>query len=329
MLHGKPLAELGAVIDQCLTKETGWVTISRGALAGVTYSSATSITNIAVAQRKAFDTAEVRRPREAHDLIQSVVAKTDEPRQRGWLKQQGAAYLHAADAVQAQRLQVSAQTDNRALLKPRAGVEYERLNGTSDQSTRAATFLADTYGNELAFQLGLQAIIDDLAPDPSPAAVEKFEQAVGDLGEHLGFETQRPERDTGRGPDVLWKIGELTFLVIECKSGVETEFIAKNDAAQLSGSIDWFRSMYDSTCQAVPLMIHRVSKLHAKAAPREGMRVITFDKLEGLREAAGKFARALASKGSFRHRDRIGEQLQELDLSAKTLVSKWSVEPRA
>jgi hypothetical protein len=235
----------------------------------------------------------MRRPREAHDLIQGIVAKTDEPRQRGWLKQQGAAYLHAADAVQAQRLQVSAQTDNRALLKPRAGVEYERLNGTSDQSTRAATFLTNTYGNELAFQLGLRSIIDDLAPDPSSAAVEKFEQAVRDLGEHLGFETQRPERDTGRGPDVLWKV------VIECKSGVETEFIAKNDAAQLSGSIDWFRSMYDSTCQAVPLMIHRVSKLHAKAAPREGMRVITFDKLEGLREAAGKFARALASKGSF------------------------------
>ncbi|MDP9223393.1 MAG: hypothetical protein M3P18_05980, partial [Actinomycetota bacterium] len=106
-------------------------------------------------------------------------------------------------------------------------------------------------------------------------------------------------------------------------------FIAKNDAAQLSGSIDWFRSMYDSSCRPVPLMIHRSAKLHGKAAPREGMRVTTFEKLDDLRGAVGKFARALASKGSFRDRDRVAEQLQELELFAKAFVAKWSVEPKA
>jgi hypothetical protein len=184
------------------------------------------------------------------------------------------------------------------------------------------------YANDVAFQLGLQAILDDLVPDPDAAAVEGFEQAMFDLGRHLGFETQRPERDTGRGPDVLWGLGELSFLVIECKSGASTEFIAKNDAAQLSSSVDWFRGVYDSRCGVAPLMVHRVAQLHPAAAPREGMRVLTFDRLDGLRAAVGKLSRALATNAAFRDPSRVAEQLQAHDLTSKTILAKWSVAPK-
>lgn len=329
MLHGKPLAALRAVIDQCLTRETTWATASRDALAGVVYDAGGAVAESAIALRQGFDAAEVGKARAAHDLVQAVVDKTEEPKLRGWLKQQAAAFLHRANAVQAQKLQGSAQSDNRALLKPRAGVEYERLQGSADQGARAATYLSARYGNEIDFQLGLEAVIDDLRPDPSAAAVEKFEQAVQDLGWHLGFEAQRPERDNGRGPDVLWKIGDLTFLVIECKSGVETLFIAKNDANQLSGSIDWFGSEYDRTGKAIPLMIHRVSKLHDVARAREGMRVMTFEKLDELRDAVHRFARALASKGAYRDAELVREQLEALGLGGRGFADRWTSEPRS
>jgi hypothetical protein len=71
-----------------------------------------------------------------------------------------------------------------------------------------------------------------------------------DLGLHLGFSAQRPERDTGEGPDVLWSLGELAYLVIECKSRSTMDAIWRHDAEQLSHSMDWFDEKYDHTCAA-------------------------------------------------------------------------------
>jgi hypothetical protein len=330
MLQGKPLASLADVISQCLSRDVNWVTASRAALVGVSYSpTPQSLVEAATYQRQAFDQAEIGRPRQAFELMQKGIALTGEPRQRGWLKQQAAAYLHPADQVQAQKMQTSAQTDNRALLKPRGGVEYERLSGSAEQAVRAADYLSGKYEGELEFQLGLQAVLDDLLPDPDSTAVQEFEQAICDLGEHLGFEAQRPERDTGSGPDVLWKVGATDFLIIECKSGVTTDFIAKNDAAQLSGSIDWFKSKYDKTWSTpTPLMVHRSERLHPVASPTEGMRVITFDRLAAVRTATASYGRALATSGGFRDSKRINEQLQALRLTGSTLVNSWSIAPR-
>lgn len=328
MLHGRPLSELKAVIDQCLGRDAGWVTASRAALTGVAYETKTVISGVALAQRQAFDLAEMGRPREAFERMRPAIDGTSDPRLRGWLKQQAGSYIHPADPVEAQRIQTSAQGDNRSLLKPRAGVEYVRLKGSTNQASRSANYLAGTYDNGIALQLGMKAVLDDLIPDPDAASVEKFEQAVHVLGEHLGFESQRPERDNGSGPDVLWKVGDLRFFVIECKSGVTTEFIAKNDASQLSGSVDWFREQYDPTCQAVPVMIHRAAQLHDKAAAREGMRIITFEKLAQLRAAVEKFARAVAPEGAYSDAMRVGEQLEALDLTAQTIVNRWSTEPK-
>ena len=59
------------------------------------------------------------------------------------------------------------------------------------------------------------------------------------------------------------------------------------------------------------------------------MRVITFERLAELRDAVAAFGRALASDGGFRDAKRIVEQLQNYDLTGKTLVSRWSVAPTA
>lgn len=143
----------------------------------------------------------------------------------------------------------------------------------------------------------------------------------------LGFESQMPERDLGRGPDVLWSLGELRFFVTECKSGATTETISKTDAAQLSGSIDWFLENYDNTCAATPVMVHRSNHLHEKASARDGTQVITFEKLDSLRAAVLKFAEAVAS-GNRGDPSLVGERLAAFHLTAKQFVNKWMVPAR-
>ena len=88
--------------------------------------------------------------------------------------------------------------------------------------------------------------MEDLEFDPE--RTDAFEDAMEELGNVLGFGSQRPERDTGNGPDVLWALGELQYLVIECKSGSTAREISRKEIQQLGHSMTWFADKYDQTC---------------------------------------------------------------------------------
>jgi hypothetical protein len=96
----------------------------------------------------------------------------------------------------------------------------------------------------------------------------------------VGFGSQRPEEDIGKGPDNLWALGELHYLVIECKSGASAERISKKDANQLNGSIVWFASTYDHTCKCTPIMVHRRTTFEAAASPNAAIRIVDETRLD-------------------------------------------------
>ena len=238
MLENRPSADLASVVDQCLTRDKQWVEASRSVLDGITYDTG-GVSESATLEREAFDKAELGRYREAHDLLQRAAGNTTNTRVRGWVKQQAAAYLNHVDQAQAQVLQTAAQSDNRRLLKPLAGVTYQRLAQVADQAAASTRYLGETYASGPKLVVGVEAILSDLVPRANDlAAVEEFEEAFRLLGKHIGFESQRPETEIGNGPDVLWALGGLNFAVIECKSGVENSFISKHNAAQLSHSMN-------------------------------------------------------------------------------------------
>jgi hypothetical protein len=328
LLHGKPFAELRSVIGQCLDRDTGWVAASKGALDGIGYEVKNRVSPIAVAQRAAFELAEIRRFNEASRILQESIDSTADRRTRGWLKQQSAAYLHSVDPVAALELQSSAQTDNRILLKPRSGVSYQRLAQTADQAQQLVDFLKSHYSSGGELIVGFSAVLDDLLPDPDPAAVASFEQAVHDLGLHLGFSAQRPERDTGEGPDVLWSMGGLEFLIIECKSGVTTDFIAKHDVEQLGNSARWFATKYDASCEGIPILIHKSLVLHRTAYHPEGTRIIAFARLTELREAVRQFAESVANAGAYLDQTRVAALLAARHLNGKAFIDAWTASPR-
>ena len=329
MLHDKPFEDLGSVINQCLDRDPEWVTASRDALDGVTYPTTSTVSAIAVAEREAFRLAELGRYREAHDKIREAIsAAHGDQRHVGWLKQRAAGYLHLIDPAAALQMQRSAQTDNKAVLRPRDGVEYHRLSSIADQARQATEYLTTRYSNGDEVIVGVAAILEDLIPDPNPVSVPNFEQAMHDLGLHLGFGAQRPERDTKEGPDVLWSLGKLAYLVIECKSGSTAESIWRHDAEQLSHSMDWFNEKYDQTSSATPVLIHNTNVLHKQASARSGATVITFDKLAKLRDAVRKYAAALAADEDYRDTGKVSTQLAAWGLDGKSFVQNWGVMPR-
>lgn len=329
MLHKRPFADLAEVIEQCLGRDQGWVTASRDALDGVTYENHDLLSESAVAERKSFGLAELGRYAEASDWLQRSINTTPDVRLRGWLKQRAAAYMHHVDPAQSLNLQKSAQTDNRAVLRPRDGVEYRRLSTITDQARCAGDYMSGLYssGNELV--IGIAAILEDLKPNyDDPAAPNCFEQAMHDLGLHLGFAAQRPELEVGNGPDVLWSLGDLRYLVIECKSGAVTDFIPRHDVGQLSQAMTWFEGKYDNTCKPVPVMIHKVSLLHSKAHAMSGMRVVSFDQLARLRDSVRRYIAALSCDNEYKDPKAVAKHLATWHFGGKELINHWGLVTR-
>jgi len=296
-LEGSSLADLRDVIDQCLNRDKAWVAASRGVLAALRYEPAT-VGEIAKAGRTAFDLATGREYREAVTALQSVVNTTKDVAYKGYLQQQLAAYLHYVDPAAAQQMQLAANRNNRNLLRSIDGVVYERLSASSiEQGASATAWLQNQYTTTTDLVLGMNALVADLDWGPRTKA---FEQAWADLAWHLGLTGQRPERDTGRGPDCLWALPGNQFLVTEAKSGVKADHpVYKSDAQQLSNAMDWFREQYTGST-GTPLMVHPQRRFEFTAAIPTGCRVINTDKLSKLRDALTALTTALADTDAFR-----------------------------
>jgi len=326
-IRGQPLVELSTVISLCLKRNPDWVKASKKALVNVTYDGAAKISELAIVQRKAFGLAQLNQFRQAADAIQSLVNAEKNPKMQGWLKQQLAEYVHRFDKPQAQEILLSATMLNRCLTKPLGGITYTKLGvSTISQALRAETFLTSKFSNVNEIVIWLHGLIDDLHFYEDDA--ERFEKAMALLGFAVGFETQRPEAELGKGPDDLWALGGLRFLVIECKNGVTTDTIAKKDADQLSGSMNWFRGAYDQTCQATPIMVHPSLVFHAAASPVADMRIIDGECLAKIRAELLNYANAIGALKAMPKADQLQAFFAQSSFTREKFITNFTKSPK-
>lgn len=321
-LEGTGLSSLQQAALQCLKRDPDWLAISRATLAPLRYGAA-NVSEISIATREAFDHALAGDFNDALGATQRAINAATGPAERGYLLQQFAAYQHHVNPASAQQSQKSANRQNRNVLRPMDGVEYEKLSApTLEQGAAASSNLQGRYasGNELI--LGFNAMLADLT---WTTRADSFEQAWEDLAAHLGFAGQRPERDTGRGPDDLWALTDGTFHVIEAKNEVkETHPVYKKHAEQLSNSMDWFRQAYGTKIGATPILVHARAVFDKKAAIPTGCRVVTKDKLAALRDTLRALAVALADSDTFRDGAGVGRLLASFGLTPGEFKTRYT-----
>lgn len=290
-LEDQPLDQVLGVARQALDRDQGWVKLAKRKLSSLPAPNAV-VTDVAISRRRAFEAATDGDYRAAAEHLSTAVAAASIEREKGWLLEEQAAYLDHVDPQRAQQVLVRARAKNNSVLRPLSGVTYERLSASGDQARRAADNLTALYADGTALRLGFEALLDDLVFDPD--RTREFEEALQRLGEHLGLAAQRPEQEQGAGPDNLWGLGALDYWVIEAKTGATTDVIHKRDANQLSGSVLWFRDIYDVSARAVPVMVHQARQLARDASATPGMRVLNQDGLDRLKAAVRAYASALA-----------------------------------
>lgn len=323
-VRGKPLDELRPIINLCLEQNDEWTQAGRNAVVNAPPINGGNLDENQVRLREAFDAVGIERYDLAIERAQQAVNGTTELKVKGYFKQQLAEYTNFTDPAKAQELQLAALGHNARLLKPIAGATYNKLSApAAGQATAAIGFMAQFLeGNDLI--IWVNGLLDDL--NWGEEGSNRFEAAMADLGKFLGFGSQRPEQRVGRGPDNLWALGGLKYLVIECKSGaVKAEKICKADTNQLNGSIVWFTEKYDQSCSCIPLMVHPKTVFEHAASPHANIRIVNGPGLQKLREAIRLYSIALAHTGGFKDAKETEKQLKYHKLSAAEIVGLCTV----
>ncbi|WP_374390614.1 DEAD/DEAH box helicase family protein [Brevundimonas sp.] len=294
-IEEKGLDEMASVVEAVLQRDPQWVAAAKNAVIEVNNPSSIEVDAISVAQREAFEASRRGRPDKAEAALRSAYQESESDTLKGWLLEQVAEVVHPTDKVQSQSILAGAHERNAMTLKPLRGVTYPRVDTAGmDQARQAAHYLTDKYKNSNALVIGMRGVLDRLRFGDDTA--EDVEEALKELGLHLGFRSQRPEKLGIAYLDVLWGIGENHYLLLPCKSEATSPTISKAYTDQVSGSLTWFGETYDHTCKATAVIVHPSNIVDKAGTAPPGMRVLNAERLAVLKTAAENFVVAVKDK---------------------------------
>lgn len=313
-----------ALSEYSLMRNIDWVSVSKDALSNVKYLSNPNFNPISIAERRAFNLAELGRYQEAVEILQEEKNKAEDIELRGLIKQSIAKYVNFYNFEDAQQLQLSAYTDNRMVLHPIKGIQFDKVfNRTGVQAQFFVDYVTENSITANKYILRINSLVEKLvfAPDTS----KSFERALRDISFLLGIYSNRPEDEYGKGPDNFWDVGNSTYFVIECKNGTITETICKHDCNQLNGSINWFISQYPSTsCSFCPIMIHNSQVFEYACSPDERIRIMTPSLLENFKSNILKFAENVVKPDAYNNTVRINQLLGQFKLLGVQIVENYT-----
>jgi len=322
--RGKPMSFFDDAVEAFLNRDPGWTNASKTALEEVVYTSSQDVDPLLKAERAAFEHALADRYTEAFQTLAAVYGDIADARTRGWIKQRAASYLNHINPATAREVQSSARIDNNYILKF-GQVAAPRITALTDQAAASSDFLKDKYKSGRLLEVAVEAMLLDLTPSTDKNSHKRFEAALELTGHMLGLSSSRPDQETGIGPDNLWAVGVGQYWVIEDKSEATATEVSLEYLRQLSGSFDWFESVYsDAQFSGVPVLVHPSRQPMWDATPRQGARVMTFERLALFRDAIKEFTTAIRVDNGFQDREVVRANLTQFGLAASMLESRWT-----
>ena len=240
------VADLLETVKKCLGRSTDWTQYHADALADATSHPPVDKGSLTVAamERRYFAQLQAGYNAKAMAVIEKFVhdSKDLDAKLRGWLLELGSrAANHAGDAANRDRLQRDAYSSNRRVQRPAQETLYTPLLAPTQQAEKIVVYLQQ-FALLGAAVIEFEGIADQLV---STATSNQFEEALNRLGKVLGFASERPEKEQGLGPDVLWIQSATNAWIIEAKSKKHAKnSLTKTEHGQLLQSAEWFQSHY-------------------------------------------------------------------------------------
>jgi Helicase C-terminal domain len=312
-------------INDVLKRNKGWVAAAKNALIEVTYADV-AVDKVSILQRQAYDAFRRGKYERAVELLQVAADSVSDPRVKGWLLEQVAEALNRLDKAGSQTLLAAARDKNQRITKPLAGIAYKKISTEGmNQSQQSMKYLEAKYlagGNSII--IGMNGILGNLVF--SEIGSDQFEEALLEIGLHLGFHAQRPEKEKSGKLDVLWGINVGKYILFPCKSSATTDTISKQYTDQASGNMNWFASTYGKGNQGVPVIIHPATILEFDAFPPADTRVMGKEELTKFRSACAAFATAI--KDDIKNVAKIKASLSANSLLGEQFLQNFTVAPK-
>lgn len=325
-----PLGCLVDLINQCVKRDAGWKEfyVERMRAIGAEMSSGV-ILDLFQRELNAELSHHDGNPKQAVQTIQSLIdeeIKDDDD--LGWYLQEMARYSYSFNKMESNRLQIEAHRKNSFLLKPRDGMQIDKITVVSQKRVARILEWLEQFTEPGEMMIRVNDVLSRLV---FGARAERFELALDEIGKALGFGCQRPDKQWGQGPDNLWGLRDGEYLLLECKSEVDTKRaeINKKESGQMNNSCAWFKRVY-SGAKVTNIMIIPTHKLSAAAGFNDAVEIMRTKELSRLRENIRSFFDAVRS---FDLRDLSEEKIQELldenGLCVDNLTNDYSTASRS
>jgi hypothetical protein len=293
-LAGDPIKAIADTIMQSLRRDRSWRQFYAQEMAKVSSKEASSASYLVVvgdAERKAMRHAIARNYSAARDEVQQVTNKVQlDDDSKAALLERLASYVFHLDEQMAHEIQRKAYMLSSYVNRP-VETAGGRTPAFVNQVSRFTRWMSQ-FSHPNGALTELHSLRTQLA---YTSTAESVENGLERLGTILGAEATRPERETGRGPDVLWRFDKIAF-AIEAKNE-RKKTLPKGDAAQLLLSTEWCRSEYPAYDDIVSVIASDSTKADRKDDFNFGARVLTGHLVQRLIDALIKSASVLIVEG--------------------------------
>lgn len=323
-IEGQTIDEIMEIGNYLLERNSDWVEVCKNGISSVEYVKTINVSKYAVAIRKAFNYALYGDYQKAASMITELVNDEDNVRLKGYYKQMLAEYTNFFDQNSAQQILKSAKKDNMEILNPIEGIQFSKFAIANSSQTQI--IIENINQRQLdANKLVLYAdtILGDLKFEKDTS--KRFENAIRDVFEMIGYNARQPEREVGKGPDDFVMLGTGDYLVIECKNETITDTICKHDCNQLMGSFSWFNNLYqDQEISCVPIMIHNSNIFTYECSPSPQIKIMTPTLLNKFKENVRKCIVAIAQPNNFKNVQNMFNIIKTYKLDKDVIVQEYT-----
>lgn len=312
------------LIDQILSRDEGWKEYYTEEMDQLDYVE----TEYAVHSRledefKAEQLFSIGEYDKACATAQKLCDESADDSEKGWYLQHLARYKYRVSKVEADKIQKSAFQKNLQLLKPREGISYRKMQYMNQNRIRRIISWIASFDSYEDLMIAVDGMLQDLSFGmPS----ERFETALCDLGEAIGFMSQRPDKEIKKGPDNLWCGVDNYYFMFECKNEVNElrKEINKHEAGQMNSHCAWFKSEYgDASCRKILIIPTKSLSYHGDFS--DPVQIMRANNLRQLKNSVRSFFKEF-SKYNLDGLDEnaIHNYLNTHELDVEDLKSKFS-----
>lgn len=239
------LKSLIELINQSLKRDPDWKAYYQQEMNSILENDEKKHVYSIMQKERAYEYAAYNRNYEKACGIVSEIIKlcAGNPQEQAWYQQILARYKFFISEMESIHIQKVAFEKNCRLLYPQNGIDYKKMEFKSGEQLSNIKQWLKKFHNYREMRIKSKAIFDNLS---FGRAANHFENALREIGEMLGFKSQRPDNDYKVGPDNLWCGVHNQYIFFECKNEVKEDrnTIKKSEAGQMNNHCAWFEEKY-------------------------------------------------------------------------------------